>query len=75
MKKTVLSYWITKSIRMLVIIVMYNDNPSRWETYNEISDKNTSMLSILVAVICSMAAILVYERQRIREIEAESAEI
>lgn len=54
---------------------MYNDNPSRWETYNEISDKNTSMLSILVAVICSMAAILVYERQRIREIEAESAEI
>lgn len=60
---------------MLVIIVMYNDNPSRWETYNEISDKNTSMLSILVAVICSMAAILVYERQRIREIEAESAEI
>ena len=30
---------------------------------------------ILVMVIASMAAILVHERQRIREIEAESAEI
>ena len=30
---------------------------------------------ILVAVICSMAAILVHERGRMREIEAESAEI
>lgn len=30
---------------------------------------------ILVAVIASMAAILVHERERIREIEAESAEI
>ena len=31
--------------------------------------------TLLVAVIASMAAILVHERQRIREIEAESAEI
>lgn len=30
---------------------------------------------VLVAVICSMAAILVHERGRMREIEAETGEI
>lgn len=30
---------------------------------------------ILMAVICSMAAILVHERQRMREIEAETVKI
>ena len=37
--------------------------------------KISALVFITVAVISSMAAILVHERQRIREIEAESAEI
>ena len=37
--------------------------------------KISALVFTMVAVIASMAAILVHERERIREIEAESAEI
>lgn len=37
--------------------------------------KISALVFTMVAVIASMAAILVHERQRIREIEVESAEI
>lgn len=37
--------------------------------------KISALVFTMVAVIASMAAILVHERQRIREIEAESTEI